>query len=1047
MKTLKKTLCLVLAVVMAVGVLVLPAAAADTTTAAAATVGKDAYDTLHAVGILKGTNASGDAELGRNLSRSDVVAIMYRLMTADVKDEYTSATVEDAKNFADSASFAKWEKGYIGYGWHHEIVKGKGDGTFAPKDNVTGTELLAMLLRALGYGKQGEFEGTGWSKGVKEEANRLALLKGLTNYDPSKAATRGQAFIMVVNACGNNIVTWDGHKYVDTGKKLVDIKNVETAAAVKANSTVDDFGAPAAGTTASYKIVATCNFPVVPRELTSDEIKGGADAAAKPVYTFYTPMTMCDIITECKKLGVEIKDGTAFTTYTNGAKNVGSIKIEDDTTTTIGAYGRETNIYVYKNGAGADVNSIVFKDVILAKTGAAIAAGSGYTDSGNHASEGSAASMGDSSVWFNTAIIDGLARPNGAVRPGNSAFAGAVNTTKITGPAEKSFFSSYVVTTDNNTTLATDAKLVVKDNAVTAKTITFTEPIFSYTSGTGTSASGETWTWTEQDVVGIRDGNDSYYYSISYVYNNGRTFQKLGPTDIGKTFIVYTDGHNNIIGIDREVGASDTGYGVITGLNSSKAIAGSTSVIPGSGNTQYAIEVTVLTAKNETKTVAVVKDIDSNGKVQGFTSDNEVGFPAPGTLVKWTLVDAANKYYVLTDAAGLTTNPFATFNAGDADAYAADKLVNNTTVFFVAKYSMKNSLGGYSFDGYQVFNGFQADGLCDLSYKYGKIFINGKEDLSATGIEVSYFNNADVNDSDMDYVLINNATQWSTSTQPVPEYAFFKLGVDAGTIVDDNYKFNIFQNGADTTLVVNNDDAKFVTEAGLRILEKDTNGTSKVPSKIVNWVDSENVWSYKDGVITLGTAIELNASGRGDKYLTVDPDAVIYQFNLVNGRVVKTAQTIEQLRLLYGGAFEFFFELDADGYVSTIYAVERQGAAGSTGAPEKLPAVTEITIQQLKTVTVNASTKETYFKALATQADSTKPTASAAVTWYKANETTGKFEVYEGDIFVKGTYYALITVSITDGTLSETAALKATDCTLDSTSKLPEVKTAIFTIG
>ena len=1042
MKTLKKTLCLVLAVVMAVGVLVLPAAAADTTTAAAATVGKDAYDTLHAVGILKGTNASGDPELGRNLSRSDVVAIMYRLMTADVKDEYTSATVEDAKNFADSASFAKWEKGYIGYGWHQEIVKGKGDGTFAPKDNVTGTELLAMLLRALGYGKQGEFEGTGWSKGVKEEANRLALLKGLTNYDPSKAATRGQAFIMVVNACGNNIVTWDGHKYVDTGKKLVDIKNVETAAAVKANSTVDDFGAPAAGTTASYKVVATCNFPVVPRELTSAEIKGKADAAATPVLTFYTPMTMCDIVTAVSAA----KDKT-FITYTNGKGNVGAIKITDDTTTTIGAYGRETNIYVYKNAAGADVYSIVFKDVVLAKTGATIAAGSSTTDFGGHVTAGAKETREVSSVWYNNAML-GLAVPNGAVRPatGLSVANGNCvtdNKTDVTGPAEKSFFSSYVLTSAGNAAVTSAEKtLVVKDAAVKAETITFTEPIFVYVNGV-------------PEIVGIRDGGKDYYYSISYSYNstvaspNGCNTYVPQATDIGKTYVVYTDGHNNIIGIDREVGASDTGYGVITGIGTSTAIAGTGSVIPGAGTAsqnaiQYAIQVTVLTEKGESKTMTVVKGLTA-GTVEGFTAADEVNhlIPAFGTLVNWHLIDSKNNYYTLTKGTDLPTTVSSKFDAGVANAYASDKLVNNTTVFFVAKYSMKNSLGGYSFDGYQVFTGFQADGLRDLSYQSGKVFVNGKEVTGVAGMDVSYFNNADVDDADMDYVLVNYATQWSTSTQTVPEYALFKTGVNvSGTIVDNNYNFNIFQNGVDTVLPVNNDYAKGVKTPGLRILEKDTNGTSKVPTGIVNQVTGN--WTYKDGVITLGTPVALNGTTATTSYLTVVPNVAIYQFNTVNGKIQATTQTIEQLYKLYKGAFEFFFELNVDGYVSTIYAVERQGAAGGTGATTP-NVVSALTLKQTKAVAVNKSTKDEYFTVTVDTATAAT-TGTATVTWYKANETTGKFEVYEGDIFVKGTYYASIAIAVKDASIAATATLNVVDTTL-ATKVLPTVTTEIFTIG
>ena len=39
------------------------------------------------------------------------------------------------------------------------LVKGYPDGNFKPSGNVTGYEVLAMILRAVGYDQNGEFTG------------------------------------------------------------------------------------------------------------------------------------------------------------------------------------------------------------------------------------------------------------------------------------------------------------------------------------------------------------------------------------------------------------------------------------------------------------------------------------------------------------------------------------------------------------------------------------------------------------------------------------------------------------------------------------------------------------------------------------------------------------------------------------------------------------------------------------------------------------------------------------------------------------------------
>ncbi len=56
------------------------------------------------------------------------------------------------------------------------LVKGYPDGTFKPSGKVTGYEVLAMILRAVGYDKNNEFSGADWALHVAQTAQQLGVL-------------------------------------------------------------------------------------------------------------------------------------------------------------------------------------------------------------------------------------------------------------------------------------------------------------------------------------------------------------------------------------------------------------------------------------------------------------------------------------------------------------------------------------------------------------------------------------------------------------------------------------------------------------------------------------------------------------------------------------------------------------------------------------------------------------------------------------------------------------------------------------------------------
>ena len=85
---------------------------------------------------------------------------------------------------------AGWAQGYIGYCANAELVKGYPDGTFKPSGKVTGYEVLAMILRAVGYDKNGEFSGADWALHVAQTAQQAGVLKNVNGIDLNAPASR-----------------------------------------------------------------------------------------------------------------------------------------------------------------------------------------------------------------------------------------------------------------------------------------------------------------------------------------------------------------------------------------------------------------------------------------------------------------------------------------------------------------------------------------------------------------------------------------------------------------------------------------------------------------------------------------------------------------------------------------------------------------------------------------------------------------------------------------------------------------------------------------
>ena len=187
---MKKLLAMVLALVMTLSLAVSANAAfkdvkdIDETYAESAAV-------LNGLGVFKGyeeKDGTFSFQPKNAITRAEVAAIVYRIYTGDVKDAYVK-NYETYNKFGDMAG-AGWAKGYIGYCANAALVKGYPNGTFVPSGKVTGYEVLAMILRAVGYDQKGEFTGADWALHVAEIAERQGVLDNVKGVDLNAPATR-----------------------------------------------------------------------------------------------------------------------------------------------------------------------------------------------------------------------------------------------------------------------------------------------------------------------------------------------------------------------------------------------------------------------------------------------------------------------------------------------------------------------------------------------------------------------------------------------------------------------------------------------------------------------------------------------------------------------------------------------------------------------------------------------------------------------------------------------------------------------------------------
>ena len=369
MRNLKKFLALVLAMMMTLSLMVTVNAATPTDFSDGDKITdayKEAVDVLSALKVVKGDDRG--FRPGETITRAEVSAILYRIVTGDVDDK--NAELYKGANYFTDVTADRWYDGYVNYCANNGLVLGVGGGKFNPNAPVTGYEALVMILRAIGYNNPKEFSSGDWKLKASGYGRRLGITDNIAEARLAGAATREMvAEIMfqglevptvkytILNDYQN--IRWP-ENYPNGNARLEDLLLRVFGIGGKALTPVrDNYGNPSVRWYYWVGGGTAITIPVDPKD------------------TFYTAVDECTVVeklNEGKDINVtnEFLNGRAVErTNTNSKGEIIGTRTLDALHTTndfVGAQGRKTMVYNYTIKAYGYSNTywdIVYIDTYL----------------------------------------------------------------------------------------------------------------------------------------------------------------------------------------------------------------------------------------------------------------------------------------------------------------------------------------------------------------------------------------------------------------------------------------------------------------------------------------------------------------------------------------------------------------------------------------------------------------------------------------------------------------------------------------------------------
>ena len=202
MRTLKKSLALVLALVMVLGLGVVGASAddvydsfTDTDEVGAAYV--EAVGVLTGLGVVEGMSDTTPVISPQSTyTRAQAAKIIAVLLLGNEGAE----ALKCVEAPFDDVQPNQWFAGYVAYCAEKGIIDGMTATTFEPDGTLTGYQWAKMLLAAVGFGKNGEFVGGTWSLNTATVGTQSGLFTGDLDAADHTPIRREQAMLFAFNA-------------------------------------------------------------------------------------------------------------------------------------------------------------------------------------------------------------------------------------------------------------------------------------------------------------------------------------------------------------------------------------------------------------------------------------------------------------------------------------------------------------------------------------------------------------------------------------------------------------------------------------------------------------------------------------------------------------------------------------------------------------------------------------------------------------------------------------------------------------------------------
>ena len=337
----KKVLSLVLCVAMLLSVMVMGTGAASFTDQDEFSDNyAEAAEVLTGMGIIQGYD-DGSFLPQRNINRAQVATMIYRAATGDVTDSKISQFV--GEDLFDDVNADDWFAGYVNYCGNAEYIKGFTPDTFGPYKQVTGYQVLAMILRAVGYDENNEYTGDQWTLRVAATAREQGLLDNL-NPDTNLAepATRELVAQLIFEAIQIDTVRYSLAAGAYRPSTTPASSLGEQVFDLDVNNSADEWGRP--------EVLWTYN--------TGDE---ETVIEIDPVATYTTAVNDCDVYEDTGISGdvaAYVNSGRWNDTY-----NISKTATKDN----IGAQGQLVEVYDYTTVDGKDATRIVVIDTFLAQ--------------------------------------------------------------------------------------------------------------------------------------------------------------------------------------------------------------------------------------------------------------------------------------------------------------------------------------------------------------------------------------------------------------------------------------------------------------------------------------------------------------------------------------------------------------------------------------------------------------------------------------------------------------------------------------------------------